>query len=179
MKKTSLILSLLAFALAASPALTSCKSDTIYEQQAKLVEAQKKTDDATIQAYLSRHTITNYTRLESGVYLVPVTDGPASNPLIKAGQKVTTNYVGKFIDETNDGVVFDASSSNRTACGCFSFYNGSNGAIEGWTKATLQMRKGDRKLVLIPSYLAYGTSGYGTISGNTPLLFDLEILNVE
>ncbi|WP_185816962.1 FKBP-type peptidyl-prolyl cis-trans isomerase [Hymenobacter metallilatus] len=179
MKKTSLILSLLAFSLAATPALTSCNSDTIYEQQAKLVEAQKKTDDATIQAYLTRNSLTNYTRLESGIYLVPITDGPTANPLIKAGQKVTTNYVGKFIDETNEGVVFDASSNNRTTCGCFSFYNGSNGAIEGWSRATVQMRKGDRKLVLIPSYLAYGANGYGTISANTPLLFDLEILNVE
>ncbi|MET4108790.1 FKBP-type peptidyl-prolyl cis-trans isomerase [Hymenobacter sp. UYP22] len=179
MKKTSLILSMLVLALAGAPVLTSCNSDTIYEQQAKLVEEQKKTDDSAIQAYLTRHGITTYNRLESGIYLVPIADGPTTNPLIKAGQKVTTNYVGKLISEANDGVVFDASSNNRTACGCLSFYNGTNELISGWSVATQQMRKGDRKLVLIPSYLAYGGGSKGSIGPNTPLLFDMEILNVE
>ncbi len=41
------------------------------------------------------------------------------------------------------------------------------------------MRKGDRKLVIIPSYLTYGSSTYESIPANTPLLYDLEILNVE
>ena len=180
MKKIPLILSLLALTVATTPALTSCNTEPSYVKQAReLVESQKKTDDATIQAYLTRHAITNYTRLESGIYLVPVTDGPTSNPLIKAGQKVTTNYVGQFLDETNDGVVFDASSNNHTACGCLGFLNGQSGIITGWSVATLQMRKGDRKLVLIPSYLAYGPNVSGSIPANTPLLFDMEILNVE
>lgn len=181
MKKFSPVLLLLAGLLAGTPALTSCNSDSIFEQQEKLVEEQKKTDDAAIQAYLSRHNITSsqYSRQPSGIYLVSLTDGPATNPLIKPGQKVTTNYVGRFISEANDGVVFDASSNGRTACGCFGFVNGQSGVITGWSQATLLMRKGDRKLLLIPSYLAYGPAAYQSIPPNTPLLFDMEILNVE
>ncbi|WP_426490297.1 FKBP-type peptidyl-prolyl cis-trans isomerase [Hymenobacter sp. 102] len=181
MKTFSPILLLLALLLTGASSLTGCGSDSIYEQQAKLIEAQKKTDDATIQAYLTRNNISSsqYTRLPSGIYLVTVTDGPTTNPLIKAGQKVTTNYVGKFLDATNDGIVFDSSSDNRTPCGCFTFYNGGSNVIAGWNTATLQMRKGDRKLVLIPSYLAYGGATSGSIGPNTPLLFDMEILNVE
>ncbi|UOQ75887.1 FKBP-type peptidyl-prolyl cis-trans isomerase [Hymenobacter sp. 5516J-16] len=183
MKKFALALSLLILPLLTVPALTSCNTEPDYIKQVRQQEEdQKKADDATIQAYLTRHSITNYTRLPSGIYLVPLVDGPisTSNPLIKAGNKVTTKYTGKFIGADNDGQVFDASSNNRTACGCFGFVNGqAGGVITGWNTATLQMRKGDRKLLLIPSYLAYGVNGSGAIFPNTPLLFDMEILDVQ
>ena len=179
-QKFPLLLSLVALSFTMTPALTSCKTEPAYvEQLRKQEEEQKKVDDATIQAYLTRHKITNYTRLESGIYLVSITDGPTTNPLITPGKKVTTNYVGKFIGELNEDQVFDASSSNRTQCGCYGFTNGSAGVISGWNTATLNMRLGDRKLIFIPSYLAYGTQGFGTVVANTPLLFDMEILNVE
>ncbi|MCA8832808.1 FKBP-type peptidyl-prolyl cis-trans isomerase [Hymenobacter pini] len=164
------------------PALTSCNTEPSYVKQAREVEeAQKKTDDSNIQAYLTRRAITNYTRLESGIYLIPITDGPASNPLIKAGQKVTTNYVGRFMLAENDGLVFDASSNNHTTCGCLGFINGSGQLVKGWDQATLQMRKGDRKIALIPSYLLLTSSGGFLINASTyqPLAFDIEILNVE
>lgn len=145
------------------------------------IDAQKKIDDDAILAYLTRNNITNARRLDSGIYLVPVTEGPASNPLIKTGQKITVNYVGRFIGEGNQSQVFDASSTNRTECGCFVYYAGqvSVQAPAGVQQATLEMRQGDRKLLLIPSYLGYGFAISGTIPANTPLLFDLEILNVE
>lgn len=180
MKNLTLLLSLLLALLVGGSLIGGCKqSANPYEIDPKLVEAQKKADDDTIQTYLTRHAITTYRRLDSGIYLVPLTDGPAANPLIKAGQKVTVNYVGKFINKRKETQVFDASSTNRTDCGCFSFRNGSGGVIPGWDQATLQMRQGDRKLVLIPSYLAYSFKGSGPIPGSTPLLFDMEILSVE
>ncbi|MBX0292450.1 FKBP-type peptidyl-prolyl cis-trans isomerase [Hymenobacter sp. HSC-4F20] len=180
MKKFALALSLLALPLLTAPALTSCNTEPDHIKNArKLEEDQKKADDLTIQAYLTRHSITNYSRLESGIYLVPVTDGPTSNPLIKAGNKVTMVHVGKFIGEKNDGQVFEASSENRSVCGCIGFVNGQNGVVPGWNTATLQMRKGDRKLILIPSYLAYGTIGSSAIPSNTPLLYDIEITDVQ
>ena len=181
MKKLSFFLSLLALSLGTTSALTSCNKEPSYvKQQREFEDAQKKLDETAIQAYLTRHSITNAQRLESGIYLVPVTDGPTTNPLIKAGQTVKVNYVGRFISEALDGQVFDASSNNRTACGCLSFVNGpTSGLIAGWNTATLQMRKGDRKLVLIPSYLAYGAGSSGIVPPYTPLLFDMEILDVQ
>ncbi|MBT9393515.1 FKBP-type peptidyl-prolyl cis-trans isomerase [Hymenobacter sp. NST-14] len=181
MKKFPLILSLLALALSTTPALTSCNKEPSYvKQQREFDDAQKTLDDTAIKAYLTRHGISNAERLESGIYLVPVTEGPTGNPLIQPGQTVTVNYVGRFISEALDGQVFDASSNNRTACGCLAFVNGpTSGLITGWSTATLQMRKGDRKLVLIPSYLAYKAQGSGSIPPNTPLLFDMEILDVQ
>ncbi|WP_139924609.1 FKBP-type peptidyl-prolyl cis-trans isomerase [Hymenobacter sp. DG01] len=182
MKKFALALSFLALPLATVPALTSCNTEPDYiKQTRKLEEQQKKNDDVFIQDYLTRNSITNYTRLTSGIYLIPVLEGPTSNSLIKAGNKVTTKYIGSFIGKDNEGLVFDASTNNRTTCGCFGFVNGQVGPIatSGWSTATLQMRKGDRKLVIIPSYLAYGVTGSAVVPPNTSLLFDMEILDVQ
>lgn len=180
MKKFALALSFLALPLATVPALTSCNTEPDYIKQArKLEEEQKKNDDVFIQDYLTRNSITNYTRLASGIYLLPVAEGSTDNPLIKAGNKVTTKYIGSFIGKDNEGLVFDASSNNRSTCGCFGFVNGQTGTISGWNMATLQMRKGDRKLVIIPSYLAYGATGSAVVPPNTSLLFDMEILDVQ
>ncbi|GAB2791835.1 FKBP-type peptidyl-prolyl cis-trans isomerase [Hymenobacter luteus] len=180
MKKFALALSFLVLPLATVPALTSCNTEPDYIKRTRqLEEEQKKNDDVLIQDYLTRNSITNYTRLTSGIYLIPVTEGPTSNPLIKAGNKVTTKYIGSFIGKDNEGLVFEASSDNRTTCGCFGFVNGQTGTISGWNTATLEMRKGDRKKVIIPSYLAYGAAGSAVIPPNTPLLFDMEILDVQ
>lgn len=179
MKKFSLLALLLA--LATAPALTSCNTEPDFTRQLReLEEAQRATDDAIIQAYFTRNNINSsqYTRLTSGIYLVTLTEGSTANPLIQAGQRVTTNYVGKFITPSNENIIFDASSNNRTDCGCFTFLNGS-GVIAGWSQATLLMREGDRKLIFIPSYLAYGAAGTPGISPNSPLLFDMEILDVQ
>ncbi|QJX47269.1 FKBP-type peptidyl-prolyl cis-trans isomerase [Hymenobacter taeanensis] len=181
--RSTLLLRLAALLLVAAPVLSACDSKgSIAKQTEKLLEQQKAADEASIQAYLTRHNITgsSYTRTSTGLYLINVKEGPASNALIKAGQKVTTVYVGKFIGEANDGVEFDNSSNNRTACGCLNFTAGANSVIQGWEEAVLLMRKGDRKLLLVPSNLAYGSAGSGTsIPPNTPLLFDLEITDVK
>ncbi|SNR85296.1 FKBP-type peptidyl-prolyl cis-trans isomerase [Hymenobacter mucosus] len=180
--RPALLLRLAATLLVTVPVLSGCDTEPSYAKQIReQTEAQRALDEATIQAYLTRHNITGsqYTRTNSGLYLVSLTNGPATNPLITKGQKVTVNYVGKYIYEANDGVIFDNSSNNRTSCGCFSFTAGGGGIISGWEEAALLMRKGDRKLLLVPSELAYREVGYGSIPPYTPLLFDLEIQDVQ
>lgn len=180
--RPTVLLRLAALLLVSAPILSACDSKTsLSAQTQKIIDAQKVTDDATIQAYLTRHNYTgsSYTRTTSGLYLISVKEGPATNPLIKTGQKVTINYVGKFIGEANDGQIFDNSSTNRTACGCISLTAGAGSVIAGWEEALLLMRQGDRKLLLVPSYLAYGQSASPTIPANTPLLFDMEVTSVK
>jgi FKBP-type peptidyl-prolyl cis-trans isomerase len=41
------------------------------------------------------------------------------------------------------------------------------------------MQEGGKASFLIPSKLAYGSSGYYTIGGYTPLLYDVELLLVK
>ena len=82
------------------------------------------------------------------------------------------------------GTIFDNSADNHTPCGCAVFTGGS-GAIAGFSEGLLLMRKGDRKLLLIPSRLAYGPSGSTDrqtgatiIPPDSALMFDIEILDV-
>lgn len=186
MKKFALALSLLAMPLAFAPALTSCNTEPDYiKQQRKVEEEQKKNDDVLIQGYLTRNDIKTYTRLPSGVYVLPVTEGNPNDPLIKAGNKVKTKYVVKYINESIQGQTLTSSSVNRTPCGCYSFFasQATTEAPVGFQEAILTMRKGDRKQVIIPSpLLGTGTSAvsyYQNAAPYTPLLFDIEVTDVQ
>ncbi|MCC2547532.1 FKBP-type peptidyl-prolyl cis-trans isomerase [Hymenobacter sp. BT175] len=181
-----LLIRLLSLLLAAAPValLGSCNTENVLAKAAREHEEEfKKIDDGLIMAYLTRHNITNYQRLNSGMYLVPITEGTGT--AVTSGKTVEVKYIGKFLTANRDGEIFDNSTDNRTPCGCISFVVGAGRVIKGWDQGLLSFKKGDRKLLLIPSYLAYGPTGsrrpdgsYGILP-DTPLLFDMEILNVQ
>ena len=52
--------------------------------------------------------------------------------------------------------------------------------IPGWTEALQQMPIGSKWRLFIPSELAYGERGAGSMIGpNAALIFDVELLGVE
>jgi FKBP-type peptidyl-prolyl cis-trans isomerase FkpA len=51
------------------------------------------------------------------------------------------------------------------------------GVVPGFSKALLQMQKGGKYKVVIPSNLAYGEKGSGPIPPNTDLTFEIELLD--
>lgn len=60
----------------------------------------------------------------------------------------------------------------------FTLHHSSN--INGLEEGVLMMREGDRAKLVVPSYLAYGLSGYDDkIPMRSTLLFDVELLKVE
>jgi FKBP-type peptidyl-prolyl cis-trans isomerase len=189
--KHSVLVRVAALVLAvAAPALSGCNKTDFAQQQQDRQNEYKVKDDALIQAYLTRKGITQgdgvnqYTRLSDadndGLYLVKLSDGPATNALITNGKQADIKYIGRFLRETNETTVFDNSADNRTPCGCINVTVGAGRVIKGWDQALLKMRKGDRKLLLIPSYLGYGQAGSpGGIPGDEPLVFDMEILDVR
>ncbi|UYZ61686.1 FKBP-type peptidyl-prolyl cis-trans isomerase [Hymenobacter weizhouensis] len=174
---------LLALALATGFGLSACNKESDYTKELrKQEEAAKQADDTAIQAYLKRRNITNYTRTESGLYLVPLAENTSVTEKIKKGQLVTVNYVGRLIGESNENTVFESSSNSRQACGCYTFTAGNQSdpvARAGWQEAILLMKRGDRKILLIPSHLAYGAQPYGIVPVFTPLLYDIEVINVQ
>ncbi len=55
-----------------------------------------------------------------------------------------------------------------------------NQFIEGWRIAIPYLQKGGHMKMVVPSSLAYGCTGIpGTIPPNTPLYFDIVLVNVE
>jgi len=173
-------------ALCAAPALWSCntKTDTSAYDAALKADQQhqdkyKAIDDTIIQGYLKRHNYTaaNYQRTASGLYLVTLKAGTGA--MVTVGKQVSVRYTGKFVSAATENKVFD--TSDNTAVKSFTFVAGDANLIMGWTEGVLLMRQGDRKLLLIPSYLAYGPAGAGNgaIAPDTPILFDMEILTVS
>ena len=175
--------SLLTFAGSATM-LSGCNSTPSYAKQYEdHREDQKAIDDASIMKYLTANNITNYTRTESGLYLVPVTDGPGGDDKrIKAGQRVETQYLGKYLNAGELGTKFDSSYDNRTPCQCFQVVAGAGNVVKGWDEALLLMKPGDRKLLLIPSYLGYGSTLSGdqgsAVGDDRVLYFDLVVTRV-
>ncbi|MBL4870163.1 MAG: FKBP-type peptidyl-prolyl cis-trans isomerase [Robiginitomaculum sp.] len=87
----------------------------------------------------------------------------------KPTQTVRVNYHGLFIN----GDTFD-SSYDREKDIEFPL----NGVIKGWTEGVGLMRPCDAWTFYIPSDLAYGPNGRGSIPPATPLVFHVQLLEI-
>jgi FKBP-type peptidyl-prolyl cis-trans isomerase FklB len=105
----------------------------------------------------------------SGLQYELIKEGQGDPP--KAESTVSVHYHGMFLD----GKVFD-SSVERGKPVSFPV----NGVIQGWQEALQMMKPGGKMKLYIPSELAYGSRGAGNaIPPHTPLMFDVELLEVE
>jgi FKBP-type peptidyl-prolyl cis-trans isomerase len=59
------------------------------------------------------------------------------------------------------------------------FTLGAGSVIAGWDQGIPGMRVGGTRTLLVPSSLAYGSRGQGSIPPNAALVFDIELLNVQ
>jgi FKBP-type peptidyl-prolyl cis-trans isomerase len=90
-----------------------------------------------------------------------------------AGDTVTVNYIGAFLD----GTIFDSSIARGVP---YTFLLGANPlqVIRGFDQGVTGMKIGGRRLVVIPSDLAYGSQGNATIPPNTPIQFQIDLLSI-
>ncbi len=105
---------------------------------------------------------------DSGLKYIVLTPGEGGSP--KKGAKIKAHYTGKFVD----GRVFDSSVQRGTP---IEFSVGVKQVIQGWDEALGSMKKGEKRVLIIPSDLAYGPSGRGPIPPNTPLVFEVELVD--
>jgi FKBP-type peptidyl-prolyl cis-trans isomerase len=90
-----------------------------------------------------------------------------------SGDTVSVNYIGAFLD----GTIFDSSIARGVP---LSFQLGASQVIKGFDQGVTGMKVGGRRLVVIPSDLAYGPQGSsnGVIPPNTPLQFQIDLLSI-
>jgi FKBP-type peptidyl-prolyl cis-trans isomerase len=96
-----------------------------------------------------------------------------------SGRLVTVHYTGWLYSTTaagNKGTQFDSSRDRNQP---FSFPLGTGQVIRGWDQGLLGMRVGGVRSLMIPSSLAYGSAGRGSIPPNSALVFDIELLAVQ
>jgi FKBP-type peptidyl-prolyl cis-trans isomerase FklB len=108
--------------------------------------------------------ITTSTGLQYQV--IKSSEGKKPGPL----DTVLVHYKGSLLD----GTIFD-SSVDRGVPAKFLV----SGVIKGWTEALLQMPKGSKWKLFVPSDLAYGQTGAGDkIGPNMALVFEIELLDI-
>jgi cyclophilin family peptidyl-prolyl cis-trans isomerase/FKBP-type peptidyl-prolyl cis-trans isomerase len=85
------------------------------------------------------------------------------------GDRVTVHYAGQRLN----GLVFD-SSYQRDQPATFEIGR----VIQGWNEALTGMRRGEKRILIVPPELAYGERGYpGVIPPNEFLIFEVELLD--
>jgi len=109
-------------------------------------------------------------KTDSGLmYIVEKAGSGDKSPVM--GSTVTTHYKGMFLD----GRVFDSSYDRKEP---FQFKVGQ--VIKGWNEAIMSMKKGEKRTLIIPPDLAYGSAGAGgVIPPNAYLLFEVELIDFK
>jgi len=93
--------------------------------------------------------------------------------LVKAGDEVAVLYKGMLLD----GTVFDESSDPAKP---FVFRVGRAKVIDGWEEGLKLMRAGEKRLLIVPFELGYGTRGDPPkIPRRATLVFEVEVLEIK
>jgi FKBP-type peptidyl-prolyl cis-trans isomerase len=98
-----------------------------------------------------------------------VVRAPGSGPSPRAGDEVTADYAGRFLD----GTTFDSSYKRGVP---FTFRVGMGQVIKGWDEAFLTMKRGEKRTLIIPYWLAYGVKGQPpSIPPKQTLVFEVQL----
>ncbi|WP_306549893.1 FKBP-type peptidyl-prolyl cis-trans isomerase [Daejeonella sp.] len=143
--------------------------------QAKTGEANK------VKAYVSAKSL-KPTVTATGLNYVVTTQG--SGPKANPGDTVLVNYTGMFLS----GKVFDSSLAEvAKKNGTFNPQRpyeplklpvGMNGSIAGFEEGLMLLPKGAKATLILPSSLAYGEQGNQGIPPFTPLIFEVDVVNI-
>ena len=96
------------------------------------------------------------------------------------GLSVIVHYTGWIYDKSQGdgrGKKFDSSLDRREP---FTFVLGVGQVIKGWDEGVKDMKVGGKRVIIIPSDMAYGARGAGdVIPPNTDLIFEVELLGLQ
>jgi cyclophilin family peptidyl-prolyl cis-trans isomerase len=124
---------------------------------------------------------------ENGSKYIIEKEGKGNKP--ETGTTLKVIYTGQFLD----GRLFSSSSEEgkpRPAgeAESFIFEVGKSRINPGLDAALMDMRKGEKRIVILPAHLAYGTGGFYArekkgekrfvISPNTTLVYEIELLDI-
>lgn len=91
---------------------------------------------------------------------------------VKGGDTIIVHYTGYFLD----GKKFDSSYDNNQP---LTVVVGKGQLIQGFEQGVIGMKLGGQRRIIIPPSLAYGEQGSGAIPPNTPIAFDIELLEIS
>lgn len=127
-------------------------------------EDQSEIDRNLIVKYLEDNNLTAIED-ESGLFYIVDVPGGEEKPTLS--DNVTVTYKGYFLN----GSVFDQTAEGQD----ISFPL--TGVIKGWQIGIPKFGKGGSGQLFLPSDLAYGSRGSGSVGPNSVLIFDVELLD--
>lgn len=104
----------------------------------------------------------------SGLNYVVTKEGNGEKPQV--GTLIKVHYTGKLMD----GTIFDSSVTRNEP---IQFVLGIGQVIPGWDEGLQLLSKGEKAVLYIPYYLAYGDRGAGTIPPFATLIFEVELID--
>ena len=140
-------------------------SNVIFELKLLDEVVQFKTDSTAIDAYLKKNNITAVTDPTGIRYVIKVA-GTGAKPI--ASSTIIFNYEGKFL-------ATDATFDKSTAPFTIALTN----VIKGLQIGFPLISKGTKATFYIPSSLGYGPVASSTIPGNSNLIFDVELTDIQ
>ncbi len=142
-----------------------------YLSLAKEKEEKRQADFVAKMEELIKSKYAPAKKDDDGVYFFVVKEG--DGPAVKKGQILTMKYKGSLL---SNGKVFDDSDMHEP----INFPAGGGKLIPGFDSQAAKMRVGEKRIIIIPPHLAYGSAGAGgVIPPNAYLVFELELLKAN
>lgn len=135
------------------------------EERATMMRDMEAKEKPEMEKFLADNKI-NVKPTASGLFYYETKKGSGASP--KETDVVKIHYTGKLLD----GTVFDSSVQKGEP-----LVYPLNQMISGWIEGVQLMKKGGKAILVIPSALAYGPSGQGSIPPFAPLTFELELID--
>lgn len=135
-------------------------------ERAKQRAAQKKEKYEA----LIKQKFPNAVKNENGVFYTITKEGKGAKA--QTGKTLSMKYKGSLLD----GTVFDDSDMHEP----LKFVAGAGQLIAGFDQQAVQMAVGEKRTIVIPPELGYGSRGAGgVIPPDSYLVFELELLSVK
>ncbi len=137
-------------------------------------EARMKKEEDQVQAIIDKYKKENdgvkLLTTKSGLRYLVLKEGKGKPPA--AGTRISAHYTGTLAS----GKKFDSSRDRNEP---IKFPVGKGFVIPGWDEALSQMKKGERRILIIPHKLGYGErgAGGGLIPPFATLVFDVELVD--
>lgn len=138
-------------------------------EEKKRIAKLKEEENGKILDYIKEKGI-KATPRESGLYYIVLEEGKGEQAV--SGKTVKVHYTGTFLN----GEKFDSSYDRGQP---IEFVLGQGRVIKGWEEGIALMKEGGKAKLIIPSDIAYGERGGGAIPPVTPLVFEVELVEVK
>ncbi|MEO6850101.1 MAG: FKBP-type peptidyl-prolyl cis-trans isomerase, partial [Mucilaginibacter sp.] len=161
-------------------------TDAVFNAQIKTymdarAAVMRKAEPIKVKKYIDDNKLVGITT-PSDLFYVITKPGAGDKPAV--GDTAEVFYVAKFLTgkvfETN---VKEAAQKNKMYNPMMQYKAirvpvGVKAVIPGWDEGLMLMNKGAKATFVIPSKLAYGEQGYQMIQPFTPLVFEVEVINI-